>query len=252
MKTNWDYSELAEAYLARPQYSDGAIEAVFSVAQLRSSDISCDIGAGVGHLTSHFLKNGMRVIAVEPNDNMRELGLKSTAGKCEWIEGTGENTSQPSDYFKLVTFGSSFNVCDRSLALKETHRILKNAGWFACMWNHRNLEDPIQENIESIIKSHVSNYGYGARREDQTDVINESKLFGGVITIASSIKHSQTISDCIKAWESHATLERQAGKKFKHIIEEIKIFLTEEISNNHNDKIEVPYTTRIWMAQKIS
>lgn len=250
MKTTWDYSDLAEAYLSRPQYSSHAINAIFSIAKLNSDDISCDVGAGVGHLTTHFLQNGFKVIAVEPNDNMRALGKKNTSGKCEWIEGTGENTNQPSSLFKLVTFGSSFNVCERLDALRETNRILRSEGWFACMWNHRNLDDSIQSRIESIIKSHVSNYGYGTRREDQTEIIQESGLFQEVIALSSFVNQNQTIADCIKAWESHATLERQAGKNFKKVIDDIRKFLSNEISNDQNFIINVPYTTRVWMAQK--
>jgi ubiquinone/menaquinone biosynthesis C-methylase UbiE len=250
LKTKWDYSKLAEAYLSRPQYSSPAINAIFSIAKLNSDDVSCDVGAGVGHLTTHFLQNGLKVIAVEPNDNMRALGKKNTSGKCEWIEGTGENTNQSSSSFKLVTFGSSFNVCERLDALRETNRILKSDGWFACMWNHRDLGDSIQSRIESIIKLHVPNYGYGTRREDQTEIIQESSLFQEVIALSSSINQSQTIADCIKAWESHATLERQAGNKFKEIINDIRKFLSVEVSNDPNFIISVPYTTRIWMAQK--
>ena len=44
-----------------------------------------------------------------------------------------ENTGQSSGRFGLVTFGSSFNVCDREKALEETARILKPGGWFACV-----------------------------------------------------------------------------------------------------------------------
>ena len=39
-------------------------------------------------------------------------------------------------------------------------------GWFACMWNHRDVEDPIQKNIENIITSFIPNYDYGLRRQD--------------------------------------------------------------------------------------
>ena len=54
--------------------------------------------------------------------------------------------------YHMTTFGSSFNVCDRQKALIESKRILVHRGWFACMWNHRDLEDPLQKEIESIIK----------------------------------------------------------------------------------------------------
>ena len=93
------------------------------------------------------------VTAVEPNDSMRELGKSRTKSlkKINWKEGTGEVTGLENDSFDLVTFGSSFNVCDRQEALRETHRILRPGGWFACFWNHRDLNNPIQKEIEVLI-----------------------------------------------------------------------------------------------------
>jgi ubiquinone/menaquinone biosynthesis C-methylase UbiE len=145
----------------------------------------------------------------------------------------------------MVTFGSSFNVCDRQLVLKETSRILKSRGWFACMWNHRQLEDPIQAKIEAIIKERVAGYGYGTRREDQTEIINASGLFGPVVHLDAPVLHEQTIAECVEAWRSHATLERQAGKVFPQVVDAIQKYL---ISLN-TPTIQIPYATNIWVAQ---
>lgn len=247
MKTEWDYTNLANAYLKRPDYSNSAIDAMLSVAGVEQGDRFCDVGAGVAHLTLMLAARGLEVIAVEPNDSMRTNGVIRTESfeSVSWFEGTGEETGQANDYFDMVTFGSSFNVCDRKKALQETARILKPNGWFACMWNHRSLNDPIQFEIESIIKSHIVGYGYGARREDQTGVINQSGLFREVVHLDSVIVHQQRIEECVEAWRSHATLERQAGEKFHKIINDIEKYLNALAQ----PIIKIPYSTNIWMAQ---
>ena len=51
------------------------------------------------------------------------------------------------------------------------------------MWNHRNLDDEFQQKIENVIKTNIDGYNYGSRREDQTEIINRSKLFGEVYKI---------------------------------------------------------------------
>ena len=86
------------------------------------------------------------------------------------------------------------------------------------MWNHRQLEDEFQAKIESIIKGYISGYGYGVRREDQCVSINESNLFGDVVHVDSGVIHQQTIKECVEAWRSHATLERQAGVYLKILL----------------------------------
>ena len=139
MKTNWDYTDLADAYLKRPDYSSAAVEAMLSIASIKNTDSVCDVGAGVAHLTLMLAQRGLSVTAIEPNNAMRLNGMKRTGNhqNVNWYEATGESTHQNSQTFELVTFGSSFNVCDRPAALQETARILKPSGWFACLWNHR-------------------------------------------------------------------------------------------------------------------
>lgn len=247
MKTEWDYTTLADAYLKRPDYAEAAIDAMLSIAGAEKGDSFCDVGAGVAHLTIMLASRGLDVVAVEPNDAMRANGIQRTAdlANVSWHEGTGEVTGQAANAFDMVTFGSSFNVCDRQQALKETARILKPRGWFACMWNHRNLDDPIQSRIEAIIKERVEGYGYGTRREDQTAVIDASALFGAVVHLDARVIHEQSIEECLEAWRSHATLERQAGAKFHEVISAIDEYL----QSLDTSSIQIPYSTNIWVAQ---
>ncbi|MBE6086958.1 MAG: class I SAM-dependent methyltransferase [Clostridium beijerinckii] len=247
MKTKWDYTNLADAYLKRPDYSEEAIDEMIKRTFVEKEDLVCDIGAGTAHLTLMLANRGLNVVAVEPNDAMRINGMKRTANikSVIWHEGVGENTNQEDNSFNLVTFGSSFNVTDRSAALEESYRILKKEGWFACMWNHRDLDDEIQFSIEKIIKKYIENYNYGTRREDQTEIIKSSNLFKDIQKIEGKVYHREKIEDCIEGWKSHATLYRQAGDKFNSIIGEIEKYL----HNLNKSEITIPYTTRIWIAK---
>jgi ubiquinone/menaquinone biosynthesis C-methylase UbiE len=248
MKTDWDYTELADAYLKRPDYSPQALTEMLRVAGVSSGVDICDVGAGVGHLTK--VLGGLplsRVTAVEPNDAMRRNGMKALSHlkNVQCIEGSGEDTGCPSDSFDLVTFGSSFNVTDQQAALKETARILKPRGWFACMWNHRDLKEPIQARFEEVIRAHLPDYAYGTRRSDQAGVINASGLYGHVINIEGGVCHVQGVEECIEAWRSHATLRRQAGDDFPAVVRDIGLVLRDL----NTPTIVVPFVTRIWLAQ---
>ena len=124
MKTEWDYTTLADAYLKRPDYADAAIDAMLSVAGAEKRDKFCDVGAGVAHLTLMLAVRYLDVVAVEPNDAMRANGIKRTEkfGNVRWHEGTGEATDQSEQSFDMVTFGSSFNVCDHRVNHDYVHR----------------------------------------------------------------------------------------------------------------------------------
>ena len=152
----------------------------------------------------------------------------------------------PAAVYALVTFGSSFNVCDRAAALRETVRILAPGGWFACLWNHRDLDDPLQAEVEALIRSRVPDYALGSRREDQTRVIDASGLFGPVEAVEGRIVHTVPAQDWVEAWRSHATLARQAGDGHPAVVVAI-----ENLLKAHGlDSVPVPYTTRAWIARR--
>jgi len=74
LQITWDYTEFAEAYVARPDYSSDVVQACMAIAAVGPGERVCDVGAGVGHLTRMFTADGLRVVAVEPNDAMRSIG----------------------------------------------------------------------------------------------------------------------------------------------------------------------------------
>lgn len=247
MKTDWDYTHLAKAYLKRPDYSEDALQSLFELSELSESSRVCDVGAGVAHLTLALARAGCLVDAVEPNDAMRQLGSMRTKDnrRISWFEGTGEVTGMVSSSYSMVTFGSSFNVTDRLKTLAEVERIALPQAWFAAMWNHRDINDEIQSEIETIISSAIPGYDYGTRREDQEEFLKRSGYLKSVIKLEGEVVHDILVEDVLEAWRSHATLQRQAGPKFDDIINAIASLL----GSIGADRIEVPYTTRIWAGQ---
>jgi SAM-dependent methyltransferase len=242
----WDYTKLAATYTLRPPYAPRAVDRIVATCD-RDDPRVADIGAGNGHLTVDLLARGCLVDAVEPNDAMREIGVGRTAGQAvRWRVGIGEDTGLESGRYDLVTFGSSFATTDRPLALRETARILRRQGWFACIWNHRDLDDPLQAEIEALIRSRIPGYGYGARREDQAPVIEASGLFEAPTVLQEPILHRVPVPDWLAAWRSHGILERQAGAQFDSILAEIdRIVLSLGV-----DEVAVPYRTVGWLARR--
>ena len=60
MKTEWNYTSLADAYLKRPDYSDSAIDAMLKIAEVSKGASICMTGAGVAHLTLMLAARGWR------------------------------------------------------------------------------------------------------------------------------------------------------------------------------------------------
>jgi ubiquinone/menaquinone biosynthesis C-methylase UbiE len=102
---------------------------------LTPSWLVADIGAGTGMLAEVFLSNRNRVIAVEPNAEMREQmhATFSKLGKCwpkvEIIAASAEATTIPDASVDLIAVGRAFHWFDKDRALAEFRRILKPNGW---------------------------------------------------------------------------------------------------------------------------
>jgi SAM-dependent methyltransferase len=240
----WDYTKLARTYTQRPPYAPRAIDRILDACGKQTPHVA-DIGAGNAHLTVELLSRRCVVDAVEPNDAMREIGIQRTTGESvTWHVGIGEDTGLAAGAYDLVTFGSSFATTDRALALRETARILGRPGWFACIWNHRDLDDPLQAEVEAIIRTRIPDYGYGTRREDQAPVIAESGLFETPTVLREPIRHTVAVSDWLAAWRSHGILERQAGQRFDSILADID----QHVRSLGVEEIEVPYVTVGWLA----
>lgn len=252
VEQKWDYTKHAEFYEYRPNYCK---ESIFLLREYVQQNIGgglkvADIGAGSGNLSVMLLDLGCEVVSIEPNDAMREIGIKRTQGaKINWVRASGIDTGLEDESFDWVTFGSSFNVMDRSLALKETHRILKNGGIFSCMWNHRDLSDPIQEVAEEVILDLIPEYKRGVRREDQRPVIEEHRdLFDEIFYLEKDFYFHQSLENYLLAWKSvknpYWDLETKEGAElFDRIIYQMRHKLPKEFS--------IKYTTRIWSAKKI-
>ena len=107
MRIRWDYTDLAETFEKRPDYSDEAVNAILDRAELQKAGTACDVGAGAAHLTIKLAERGLDVTAIEPNLAMRRIGIRRTRDleNVEWYEGTGESTGMPDASFDLVTFG---------------------------------------------------------------------------------------------------------------------------------------------------
>ena len=250
---HWDYSRHAKYYEFRPNYNPKAVDLLVQYAAARpSSDYRiADIGAGTGNLTIMLLERGLTVAALEPNDEMRIIGIERTAGSknVQWIKANGIETSLPDSSVNWVTFGSSFNVMDRELALKETYRILKNGGFFTCMWNHRNLNDPVQEQAENIIERFVPDYDRGVRREDQRPVIEQNAaLYKDILYLESDFEIPRSIDEYIKAWKSVKNRYWDLSTKEGELLFQT---ITDTMRTELPPLFNIRYTTRAWTAQKV-
>jgi SAM-dependent methyltransferase len=141
------FASAAEVYeRARPSYPDEAVAWIVSRTGIGSGSTVLDVGAGTGKLTRLLLPSGAQVIAVEPIAEMRAL-----IGGVEAVDGTAEELPFADESADVVTVAQAFHWFDFERALAEIHRVLRPDGLLVLVWNSRDLDDPLQREVEDLL-----------------------------------------------------------------------------------------------------
>src|SRR5208283_1457776 len=90
------FSDRVENYVRyRPGYPREVLELLRRECRLQPSHIVADIASGTGMFTRLLLENGNSVFAVEPNEEMREVGTHELEGypRLVSVAGTAVETT---------------------------------------------------------------------------------------------------------------------------------------------------------------
>ena len=143
MRPSERFSGLVDDYVRyRPGYPPEALEPLRRDCGLGPGATVADVGAGTGIWTGRLLDAGCRVLALEPNRQMREAGRRrlGETARLSWREGSAEATGLDDGSVDLVTAAQAFHWFDRPRARTELRRVLAPGGWMAVIWNERHKE----------------------------------------------------------------------------------------------------------------
>jgi SAM-dependent methyltransferase len=160
---------------ARPGYPPEAVAWIADRLDLREGRTVLDLGAGTGKLTRALLTTDARVIAVEPGDEMRSR-LEQAAPAAEVLRGAAEEIPLPDDSVDAITVGQAFHWFRHDEAIPELHRVLRPGGGVALVWNSRDPDNPVQQEIAELIAPFVPPGRPDA--EEWPRPLRESELFG--------------------------------------------------------------------------
>lgn len=159
---------------SRPVYPQEAVAWVAWKLGLDSDSTIVDLGAGTGKLTRALLVTGARVIAVEPGDAMR-AELVRALPEVEALRGAAEDIPLADDSVDCVAVGQAFHWFRHDEALPELHRVLRPGGGLSLLWNSRDHDRPIQQEISDLISPFVPPGRPGP--EHWADALRENPLF---------------------------------------------------------------------------
>jgi len=145
----------------RPSYPAGLLELLRDSVGLTPADLVADVGSGTGKLSELFLRNGNRVVGVEPNREMREAGERLLCDERRFagVDGRAEATGLLDGSVDLVVVGQAFHWFDVGRARREFLRILARSARVALIWNdRRHAASPLMRGYEALVARHGTDY----------------------------------------------------------------------------------------------
>jgi SAM-dependent methyltransferase len=170
------FSDRVENYVRyRPGYPPEVLDLLRTECELRPKHAVADIAFGTGVFTRLLLENGNYVFAVEPNAEMREMGIQllKAYARMVAVAGTAEGTTLESASVDFVTAAQAAHWFDLPRARAEFVRILKPGGWCVLIWNERRTgSTAFLREYEELLLTYGTDYKE-VRHERTTDVIHE-------------------------------------------------------------------------------
>ena len=132
----------------RPSYPQAAIATILEELDSQTQLVAADIGAGTGIASRLLTERGVKVIAIEPNAEMRQAAEPHPL--VEFREATAEATLLPNGCVDLVTSFQAFHWFEPTPTLKEFHRILKPSGRLALVWSMWDEKDAFTKALSQL------------------------------------------------------------------------------------------------------
>lgn len=190
MDSKQRFSERVEAYVKyRPGYPAEALDYLYAEVGLAQAGEIADLGAGTGIFSKLLLERGSRVVAVEPNDEMRGAAEKELGGRPDYrsVAAAAEQTGLADGSVEAIVCAQAFHWFDREAAKQEFKRILKTGGPVALIWNNRLTEgSPFLEAYERLLLNYGTDYRQvNHRNTSNVETAELERFFGkGNLTLA--------------------------------------------------------------------
>ncbi|HEY5885091.1 MAG TPA: class I SAM-dependent methyltransferase [Pyrinomonadaceae bacterium] len=156
------FSSRADNYAKyRPGYPAGVVDVLKSECDFTSDSVVADVGSGTGILTELLLKNGSRVLGIEPNLAMRAYAEKMLKAYERFVsvDGSAEATNLPENSVDIVVAAQAFHWFQIEKTKPEFRRILKPNGWVVLIWNERRLDStPFLRAYEDLLLTYGTDY----------------------------------------------------------------------------------------------
>jgi len=247
------FSTVADDYdRYRPGYPDQILHILQGFYGLNAACTVADVGAGTGILTGLLLQNKGPVIAVEPNDQMREICIQKLFSDPNFacMKGTAESMDLDDGSIDMITCAQAFHWFNYKKTIPEFRRVLKTNGKIALIWNERkDMNQGLMFHYENLLRLHCEEYEHINHKRISYQILealfphaqlNIHKLDNYQdMNLEAFIGRLRSCSYCPKPeHEQYVPLMEGMNRLFKDF--------------HQNDFVRFTYETELYLVQKIN
>jgi ubiquinone/menaquinone biosynthesis C-methylase UbiE len=206
-----------------------------------------DVAAGTGKLTRLLVPSGARVVAVEPLAEMRAQ-LERAVPEAESLEGAAEALPLPDDFADAVTVAAAFHWFRADEALAEIARVLRPDGWLAVVYNLRDPESGLQQELSRMLELHGGTRVAWMRGIDTGAILEESGLFSA--PEYAEFRHEQRFDPdgLVERVESISYVALLEGREREEFLAQVRELGERQAAS----PFAFPYVTHIWVGRCVS
>jgi SAM-dependent methyltransferase len=141
-----------EYELGRPGWPQELLDRVIAELGLAADAVVLDLGAGTGKLTRALVPRFSRVLAVEPDDAMRDV-LEDVVTGAEALSGRAEAIPLGDAEVHAVFSGEAFHWFATDESVDEIIRVLRPRGALVILWNIPIEFDDMGDEAEAVIEA---------------------------------------------------------------------------------------------------
>jgi SAM-dependent methyltransferase len=226
-----------------------------------------DLGAGTGAMTKDLVGQVDRVIAIEPDDRMREI-LAVNLPEVTALQGTGESMPLNTSSVDVVLASSSWHWMDPDRARDETARVLVPGGTLGVVWSGPDPDGPFISQAQAMLSEMSSGQNGPAPIADGDpdlgrEVMDTENRVEAVLRIPDGSPFAQPEHTTL-TWDVPLTADELIGllgtmswiitmsdDRRAHVISEARRVLRDGLGISGDVTVDVQYLAEVWRTHLV-
>jgi len=241
------FGSIAEDYDGlRPQAPQEAVDWLVP----SGCEIAVDVGAGTGLFTRRLIGRAGQVIAVEPDERMRDV-LAARSPDVRALEGRGESIPLPDASADAVFVSSAWHWMDRELTVPEIGRVLRNGGRLGLIWTSRDREVDWVRDLDRLPRGDSVDAQLADRfRQRLYFDLPEPQIFDNIEREIFRFERTMTLDDVVAMLGTYSRAIIASADDRGQALTDARAALQERFPGV--DAIDIPMRAWCWRADRMA